>query len=101
MSLADRHARARRDLQIAESGLSWIDAHDTPTPAPIVAACRRTLSRGAALALDELAGVDLETMLNVLRGAIAAGPEALAAVDRELAREPVLPDPCPDRPLTA
>jgi hypothetical protein len=91
----DRHARARRALETAESNLSWLDAHDTPTPPAIIAACRGALSRGAALALDELAGVDLETTLNVVRGALAAGPEALAGVERQLTREPPMPEPAP------
>jgi hypothetical protein len=91
----DRHARARRALETAESNLSWLDAHDTPTPPAIIAACRGALSRGAALALDELAGVDLETTLNVIRGALAAGPEALATVERQLTHEPPMPEPQP------
>ena len=125
MSLAGRHARARRALEAAESGLSWLDAHDTPTPPAIVAACRGALSQGAALALDELPVLERETMINVLRAALAASPDALASVERQLTWEPPMPepepgfvpcshwcrcgahavarrgDPCPDRSLTA
>ena len=125
MSLADRHARARHALEAALRGLSWLDAHDTPTPPAIVAACRGALSRGVVLAFDDLPVLEREAVVSALRGALAAGPDALASVKRRLIWEPPMPqpepgfvplshwcrcgahavarrgDPCPDRPLTA
>ena len=94
--LTDRHARACRALEVALRGLSWLDAHDIPTPPAIVAACRGALSRGAALAFDELPGLDRETITSVIRGALAAGPETLAGVERQLTRDPPMPEPSPD-----
>ena len=87
-----RHAIACKALSAALRGRSWLDAHDTPTPEPIVAACRSALSRGAALCLDEQPAVERETTLSAIRGALASPqPDALALIESRLTRDSMPP----------
>lgn len=95
-----RHATARKALTAALRGRSWIDAHDTPTPAPIAAACCSALSRGAALCLDEQEPLEREATLSAIRGALAASsPDALALIEQRLTRDS-MPPPSPMPPLS-
>lgn len=81
-----RHATAHKALSAAIQDLSWLDAHDLPTPPPIVAACRLGLSRGAAMTLDEQPDVEREATLSAIRGALASpSPYGLSLIERELA----------------
>lgn len=94
-----RHATARKALTAALIRVSWLDAHDTPTPAPIAAACRSALSPGAALCLDEQEPLERETTLSAIRRAFAAStPDALALVEQRLTRDS-MPPPSPMPPL--
>jgi hypothetical protein len=94
-----RHAAGRKALTAALRGRSWIDAHDTPTPTPIAAACRSALSPGAALCLDEQDSLERETTLSAIRGALAASsPDALALIEQRLTRDS-MPPPSPVPPL--
>lgn len=94
-----RHTTARKALSAALRGRSWIDTQDLPTPAPIAAACRLALSRGAALCLDEQDPLEREATLGAIRSALAsANPDALALVEQRLTRDS-MPPPSPMPPL--
>lgn len=92
-----RHTLGRKALTAALRDRSWIDAHDTPTPAPIADACRLALSRGAALCLDEQDPLEREATLGALRGALASPqPDALALIEQRLTRDSMpAPEPMP------